>query len=190
MFLSIPGTSSWPDAPKLGAQCDRCRSWNIGWPCDLLSLTNSFSDPHITTVNPELDRGFLLGCAPGITAGAQLFLSWCVVSRTQSQTRIRLREAHGQIPQEARASNLPGNPDLGCVKGASRICVSLVVLDVLILRGHSLLHHGFPQVWGTQDAEDISSVGWSLEGCCRHRSWVGSIWEGFQGEKASDLAAT
>lgn len=68
--------------------------------------------------------------------------------------------------------------------------VSPSVLDVLILKGHSPLQHGFAQVWGTQDAKVISSDGspW-MDGCCRHHSWVGSIWEGFQGEKAADLSA-
>lgn len=48
---------------ELGTQCNPYYSRNIGWPCDLLSLTNSLASlgPHITTVNPELDRGFLLG---------------------------------------------------------------------------------------------------------------------------------
>lgn len=101
-------------------------SWNIGWPCDLLPLTNSsaFLGPYITSVNPELDRGFLLGSAPGVTTCAQLFLSWCVVFKDPELNKIQAGRDMGKSHRKPEPANLPGNPDLGCVKGASRTCVS------------------------------------------------------------------
>lgn len=62
----------------------------------------------------------------------------------------------------------------------------MLVLDVPILRGHNFLQCGFYSMGdGAQDAKDISRVG----GPWKVAAEVGPVWEGFQGEKAADLAA-